>query len=85
MQAVFPTVDERRLPKRLEMLRCVGERQADLAREGLDRALSLGQQFQKLEAVRARERFTDTGELPVQPVLELPVAMCVYSQVKYSI
>ena len=85
MQAVFPTVDERRLPKRLEMLRCVGERQTDLAREGLNGALSLSQKFQDLEAVRARERLPDAGELPVQPILELTVATRVGSQVKYSI
>ena len=84
MQAVFPTVDERRLPKRLEMLRCIGERQANLAREGLDGTLSLGQQLQEFEPVRARERLPDAGELPVQLILELTVAMGV-CQVKYSI
>jgi hypothetical protein len=82
MQAVFPVVDERRLPKSLEMLRCVGERQADLAREGLNGTLSLGQKFQDLEAVRARERLPDAGELPVQPILELAVATRLGSQIK---
>ena len=75
MQPVFPTVDERRLPKRLEVLRCVGERQADLARERLDGAFSLGEQLQELEAVRARERLPDAGELRVQPILELTMTM----------
>ena len=82
MQAVFPTVDERCLPKRLKMLRCVGERQANLAREGLDGALALGQKFKDLEPVRARERLPDAGELTVQPILEFTVATRFGSQVK---
>jgi hypothetical protein len=32
--------------------------------------------------VRARKRLPDTGELPVQPILELAVATRVGSQVK---
>jgi hypothetical protein len=60
-------------------------RQANLAREGLNRPLPLGQELQELEPVRARECLPDAGELPVQPILELAVATGFGSHVNYSI
>ena len=44
-QAVFPAVDQSRLAKRLQMLRGVGQREADFGRQGVHGALALSEQF----------------------------------------
>ena len=72
-QAVLSAVDQRRLPERLQVLRGVGEREADFGRERVHRALALGEQLEHFQPVGAGERLADAGELAVEAVLEVAV------------
>lgn len=55
------------------MLRGIGGRESDFARQRVDGAFALGEQFEDFEPVRAGERLADPGELAVETVLELAV------------
>src|SRR5262245_557695 len=61
---------ERRPPQRLEMLRDIGNRYAQLARQGVYRALALGEELEHFEAMRAAQCLAHAGELGVQAALE---------------
>ncbi len=70
VQALLAALDEPAFAQRLQMLRGIGQRKPDLVGERFDRPLALGEQLEKLEAVRAGEGLPDAGELSVQAVLE---------------
>jgi hypothetical protein len=67
---VLPGLDQSRLPQGLQVLRGVGQGQPDFLRERIDGALTLGQQFQNLQAVGAGEGLANASELTVEAVLE---------------
>jgi hypothetical protein len=75
-QALFAAVDQRRLPEGLEMLRCIGERQAGFGGEGVDRPLSLREKLEHLNPMRTSDGFSNAGKLSVKGVFELPVLGC---------
>ena len=70
VEALLAALDQAGLAQSLEVLRGVGDREADLDRERLDGALALREELQNLEAVRARQRLPDAGELAVEAILE---------------
>jgi len=72
-QAVLPALNESGLPERLQVLRRVRQGKTDFRRERIHRPLSLRQEIQHLEAVRAGQRLAQPGELAVEAVLELPL------------
>src|SRR5437660_4345323 len=80
-QAVLSTLNQGGLSKRLKMLRGIGERKTDFGRQGVNGPFPLSEQLQNLEPMRTGERLANTGELPVQAVLELAVSITCHSQV----
>lgn len=70
---VPPGFDETSLPKHLEVLRGVGDAKRNLASDILDTPLTLGEEIDDFEAVRAGDRFPDPGELVEKWILEGPM------------
>ena len=69
-EALLAALDQAPLAEPLEVLRGVRHRDPGLARQRVDGALTLGEQLEDLQAVRAGERLPDAGELAVEAILE---------------
>ncbi len=83
-EALLSALDQAGFPKREQVLRGVGERQACLPGERIDGTLALRQQLEELEAVRAGEALADAGELSVEAVFEGAVCgVVIHSQEIY--
>jgi len=70
-QAVLTGLHQARPPKHLQVARRVGEREARLGRQFLDRALALGKDLEHLEPSRVVQTLGDASDLVVEPILEL--------------
>src|SRR5262249_53009724 len=75
-QAFLATLYQGCLPKGLEMLRRIREREIQLRRKRVDRPFSLRQELEHLKAARAGEGLADARELRVEAVLECPTSIC---------
>ena len=70
MQSLLLGFDEAGAPQHLEVRRRVGQGHPRLAREILDMALTLRQQVEQLEPVRAGQRLAEHGQLAEDSILE---------------
>lgn len=70
-ESLLAAVDQGRLPQSLKVLGCVGEGKPGLSRQGVDAPLSLGEQFEELNPMRAPDRLPNASELPVHSVFEV--------------
>ena len=72
-EPVLAALDQTALPQGPQVLRGVGDRETDLGRQGVDRALALRKQIEKLDPMGVGQRLPDAGVSGIEAVLKGPV------------